>query len=143
MLSWLQFRRIRRQEDKKSRWTCSQHAEPQARMPPSTVQDQHALFRRTRADLTGEGSEFHFKEGDTDAGGQRGQMEDRVARGRMDKANEIAPGEAVAHWCERSLANRRPHATQERFQADTMLVHRPQLDAGGRVGSHHLSEQRP
>ena len=49
-------------------------------------------------------------------------MEERAARGGMHEADEIAPGVAVLHRSDGALANRRPDPTQERLEADAMLV---------------------
>ena len=45
----------------------------------------------------------------------------------MDKANQVAPGKALTHDGRGSVANRGPHPAEQRFQADTVLIHRPQL----------------
>ena len=46
----------------------------------------------------------------------------------MDEADEVAPGEAVADQRERALANGRPDAAKQRFEADPVLIDGPQLD---------------
>ena len=54
----------------------------------------------------------------------------------MDKADHVAPGKAVLHDRHRSLANRRPHPSLQRFEPDAMLIHGPQLYLGvGKGGS--------
>src|SRR5258708_38914897 len=46
----------------------------------------------------------------------------------MHTADQVAPGKAVLDRGDGALANRRPDAPQEWFQADAMLVSGPQLD---------------
>jgi len=67
MLSWLQFRRIGRQE---KQMHMVRHAQLQAGMPPCAVEHQHNLLVRTSADLARKRGQFHFKERDTDGGRQ-------------------------------------------------------------------------
>jgi hypothetical protein len=137
MLGRLELGRVRRQEQQMD---MLGDAQPLAGVPACAIQDQHDLLGRTRPNGPREGGELDFKECDADAGGQ---VEDGAARGRMHKPDEVAPCEAVPHWCHRTLANRRPHAAQQRFQADAMFVGRPQLDACARKGGRDLAEQRP
>jgi hypothetical protein len=109
-------------------------------MPPGSAQAKDDLFIGTRSSCMGKGFEFYFKEGNADTGGQ---MEEGTPRGRMDKAHEIAPGEAMAHRREGTLPDRCPHPTKERFQANAVLVERPQFDLGPRKGARHCPQQRP
>src|SRR5262249_51859337 len=74
-----------------------------------------------------------------DAGGQ---MPHCAARGGMDEADQIAPLEPMAHDGDRTVSNRRPDPSQERLQADTMLVDSPHLDLGVGEGGRHLPQQR-
>jgi hypothetical protein len=104
-------------------------------MPARPVKDQDDLLGGTRSRLTRKGSQFGLEQRDTDAGRQ---MEVGAARRGMDKADEVAPGVAVLHGRNGPLANRRPDASQERFQANTMLIRRPQFDHGMREGDGHL-----
>jgi len=60
----------------------------------------------------------------------------------MDEADDVAPLKAVLHHRHRPLTDRRPDAPQQRLQADTMLVGRPQLDLGVREGGRHCLQQR-
>ena len=114
--------------------------QPQTRVPAGAVQDEHELFVWPGSRLPGKRGEFHLEERDADAGRQ---MEEGSARGGMHKADQIAPFEAVAHRSERSLPDRRPDPTQERLEANAMLVHRPQLDLRLREGGRHRAHQRP
>ncbi len=137
MLSRLQLRGVGRQEEQVD---VVGDAEPQTGMPARAIEHQHDLFARPRADLARKLRQLHFKQRDTDGGGQ---VKEGPTRGGMDKADQIPPREAVldrGHW---PLANRRPDAPQEWFEADPMFVGRPQLDGGmGKRGGHGL-QQRP
>ena len=109
-------------------------------MPAGAIQDQDDLLGRTRSRLAGKGGQFGLKERDAHAGRQ---MKERASRGRMDEADQIAPGVAVldrGYW---TLPNRRPDARKQRLQADAMLVGRPQLHSGLRKGGRDLTQQRP
>ena len=70
-------------------------------------------------------------------------MEQSAPRGRMDEADEVAPGEAVLDNGGRPLADRRPDAAQQGFQANTMFVGRPQLDARLREGVGDRPQEWP
>lgn len=109
MLSGLQFRGIRRQEEQ-----VDVVGDPQvhAGMPASTIEDEHDLLPGTRSDLLGKCRQFYLKERDTDRGRQ---MKQGAARGGMDKAHEIAPGEAMLHRGHWTLTNRRPDPPVQRL----------------------------
>lgn len=78
------------------------HLQPDAGMPPRTVEHQHNLLGRTGTHGLSKGGELHFEERDTHAGGQ---MEDGAPGGGMDEADEPAPGEAVLHQGEWTRLN--------------------------------------
>jgi hypothetical protein len=62
----------------------------------------------------------------------------------MDETGEPPPGAAVLHhsvWPRPTAW--RPGAAEQRFQADAVFVHRPQLDGGMREGRRHLPQERP
>ena len=99
VLGGLQFGRVGRQEEQMD---VLGHAQPHAGVPARAVEDEHDLLLRAGSDLARECGEFDFEEGNADGGGQ---MEERAARGGMDEADEVAPGEAVPH-------RRRPGAAQ-------------------------------
>lgn len=113
------------------------HAQLETRMPARAIEDQHDLFVGTRAHLAGEFGQLDLKERDADGGRE---MEDGPPRGGMDEADEIAPFKAVLHARHRPLANRRPDPAQQRFEADPVLIDRPQLDAGVRERRGHLAQ---
>jgi hypothetical protein len=48
----------------------------------------------------------------------------------MHEAHQIPPGKAVPDRDDRLLADRRPDAPQERFEANAMFISGPQLDLG-------------
>jgi len=126
MLGRLQLRGIGGQEEQMD---MLGHPQAHTAMPAGTVEDQDDLFVRASADLPGERGQFHLKERDRDT---RGEMEQGPTRGRMDETHQVAPFEAVADWGEGPLANRRPDASEQRLEAATMFIGRPQLDL--RVG---------
>src|SRR5215467_2178783 len=95
-----------------------------AHVPAGLVQDQHELFARTRSRLLGKGGERAGEELHVDP---RAQMPLGPPRGRMHVATEIAPAIARMdgdHW---PLSPRRPHAAQDRFEPDAMLIAGPDL----------------
>ena len=117
--------------------------EADAGMPAGAIEHQHDLLAGTGTRLTRELRELHCKDGDAD---RRGEMKKGAAGGGVDKAHQIAPREAVLHGGDGPLADRCPHPTQQRFQADAMLVgrpHAPPLDLGVRKGGGHRLQQRP
>jgi hypothetical protein len=128
VLSRLQFGRVGGQEEQVH---VVGDAQLDAGVPAGTVEHEHNLLGGAGADGTGEGREFDREQ----CNGDRGrQVEDSAARGGMDEADEVAPGEAVADQRERALANGRPDAPQQRFEADPVLIDGPQLDPRVRKG---------
>ena len=73
MFGWLQFRRIRRQEEQ-----VDVVGNPQAlgAVPPRPIQDEDDLLGRTGAHSVGKGGELGFEERDAHT---RRQVEDRAA----------------------------------------------------------------
>src|SRR5690348_16036244 len=63
--------------------------------------------------------------------------------GGMHEADQIAPIVAVLHGCEGALAVEAPDFLQDGFQADAMLVDRPELDVRLGEGGRHRPQQRP
>ncbi len=116
------------------------HAQMDAGVPAGAIQDEHNLLVGAGTDLAGERGQFHLKERNADGGSE---MEDGPAGSGMDEAHEVAPGEAVLHGGDRTVADWRPDAAQQRLQADPMFVGRPQFDL--RVGKRrrHCLQQRP
>jgi hypothetical protein len=101
------------------------HAQPQRGMPARLVEHEHDLLPGAGADRLGEGAELGLKDRD---GGGRGQVPEGTARGRVHKADQIAPAKAVLHDGTGPLANRGPDPAEERLEADPVLVQRPGLD---------------
>lgn len=110
-----------------------------ARVPTRAIQHEHDLLLGPRPDRTGKDSELRLEQRDGDRGGQ---VKEGPARGRMDKADEIAPLEAVLDGGERSLPDRRPHAAQHRFEANAMLIRGPELHVGLGERRRHRPQQR-
>lgn len=136
VLSRLQFRRVRRQEEQVD---VVGDLQLEAGMPAGPIEDQHNLLGRTRPCLAGEFGQLHFKQADTDRGRQ---MEHGAPRGGMHEADQGAPGEPVLHPRHRPLADRRPDPPPERFQPDPMFVGRPQLDRGVRERGRDWAQDR-
>ena len=137
MFGWLQFRRIRWQEEQ-----VDMVGDPQAlrAMPARAIEDEDDLLGRAGADRLGEGSQFGLKERDADRGRQ---MKDRPAGRRMDKADQLPPLIPMVDRRERALSVETPDLVQDRFQADAVLVDRPELDRGVRKRRRDLPQQRP
>src|SRR5262249_16158878 len=72
-----------------------------------------------------------------------GQVKHGPARGRMDEADQVAPGVAMLHRGSRALAIETPDFVQDGFEADPMLIDRPQVDLRLREGRGHAPQQRP
>ncbi len=115
------------------------HAQPQTGMPAGTVEDQDDLFTRTGPHSLRKRCQFCFKERNRDRGGQ---VEDGATRGRLDKADQIAPLEAVLHRRNRPLAVETPDLVQDGLQPDAMFVDRPELDVGLREGGGDHADER-
>jgi hypothetical protein len=115
--------------------------DPQAlrAVPARAIEDEDDLLGRAGADSFREGSQLGLEKGDTHT---RGQVKDRSARGGMDKADEIPPFVAMLHRGNGPFAVKTPHFVQNRFQADPVLVDRPELDAGPGEGGCDFPEER-
>jgi len=135
VLSRLELRRVRW---KKQQVDVFGHAQLDAGMPPRPIEHEDNLLGGTGAHLAGEGSELYLEEFYRDAGRQ---VEERAPGGGMDKADQIAPGEAMAHRDGGSPPDRGPDPPQERLQADAMLIGGPELDARLREGGRHLPQE--
>ena len=59
----------------------------------------------------------------------------------MDEADEVAPLVPMLHRRERALSVKTPDFVEDRFQADAMLVDRPEFDAGAGEGRHDFPEE--
>lgn len=107
------------------------HAQPYAGMPASAVEHEDDLLGGAGADGTSERGELDFKDRNTD---RRRQMEDGLSGGGMDKADEIAPGEAMPHQGNGALTDRCPHPPEQRFEADAVFIDGPEVDLRVRKG---------
>jgi hypothetical protein len=59
----------------------------------------------------------------------------------MDETHEVAPLISMLHWGKRTLAVQTPHRVQNRFQANAMLVDRPEFDDAAWKGRDDLAEE--
>src|SRR5579884_469632 len=96
-----------------------------ARMPARAVQHQQHLFVRSRPHLHGEVAQRTLEEREAHA---RREVPLRAPGSGMDKAGEVAPAVARMNHHRRTLPPWGPHPPHNRFEPDTMLVHRPHLD---------------
>jgi hypothetical protein len=118
----LQFGRVGWQEEQMNAFG---HHQLLAGVPASSIQHQQDPFALASSDSLGElrqSNREHFCR-------DRGQQEPLgPPRGRMHKAKDVHPLIALPHgdlW-PRPLAH--PHAAQDGFETDTMLIGAPQLD---------------
>jgi len=95
-------------------------------VPTRAVELQHDAFvcacARRFGKVSKDGLEHFFANG-------VGDVPHRGSAGRFDKAPDIKPLVTVMAKRNGPLAFRRPYSSQDRLQADPMLVHRPELDA--------------
>src|SRR5260221_7184662 len=68
-------------------------------------------------------------------------MKDRAPGGGMDKADEVAPRDAMLNGREGALALKTPDVVQDRLEADAVLVARPQLALRLWESGRHLPQQ--
>jgi len=136
VLGRLEFGGVRRQEEQVD---VLGDAQARTGVPAGAVQDEHDLRVRPGAHRFRELGQFHLEEGDRDA---RGQMEDRATGGGMDEADDVAPSEAVAHAGDRTPADGGPDPSQQRLQADTVLVSGPEFHAGPGERGGYRPQQR-
>jgi hypothetical protein len=108
-------------------------------VPVGAIEHEHNLLGGSGSCLTRKLGEFHLKGGNADG---RGQMEERASRSGMDTADAGAPGKAVLHRGNASLANRRPDAAQQWLEADPMFVGCPQVHLRVRERHRHCLQQR-
>lgn len=85
VLSWLQFGRVRRQEEQVD---MLGHAHLGTGMPARPVEDEHDLFGWPRADRAREGFQLHREELSAH---RRCEMPHGAPRSWMHKADEVAP----------------------------------------------------
>jgi hypothetical protein len=122
VLGRLQFRGIRWQEQEMD---VLGHAQTLRLVPARAIQDEHDLLGGARSHALCKGHQLRFEEGDAHRGGQ---MKHRTPGGGMHEAHEIAPLIAVLDGRKGPLSVKTPDFVQDRFQADAMLIDRPELD---------------
>jgi hypothetical protein len=108
-------------------------------VPARVVEHEDDVPPAPRAGLPGEGGEQGFEERFAQA---RGQEPDRLARGRLDEGGDVQPLVAVVAERDGPLADGRPNATPNRFQAEAVLVLGPDLDAPAGVRGPGLLDRR-
>jgi hypothetical protein len=108
----------------------SGHSQVLGSMPAGVVELQYDALVGSGARRFREVGEHAFEVDLTDA---VGDVPDRATGGRLDKARHVEPLEAMMPERNGTLADRRPHATRDRLQADAMLIARPDLDFGARM----------
>lgn len=109
MFRGLEFGGVRRQEEEVQMvW----HAQALGAVPACPIQDKDDLPGGTRADGLRESREFGLKERDIDAGRQ---VKDRATRGRMNKADQVAPFIAVLDRGQWAFAVETPDFVQDGF----------------------------
>ena len=136
VLGRLEFGRVRRQEQQME---VIRHAQLEAFVPASAIEDQHDLLGGASTHLAGERLQLDFKERDRDT---RGQVKDGAARGGMDEAHQVAPVIAMLHRRERAVAIEAPHFVQDRLQPNAVLVNGPEFNGGLREGRSDRLDER-
>lgn len=136
MLGGLEFGRVWRQKQQVDMLGGTQL---DTAVPAGPIEDQDDLLGGARADLAGEGDEFHLKERDRDRGGQ---VEDGAAQGRVHEADQIAPGVAMLDRRGRAAAVKTPDFVEDRFETNPMLIDRPEFDLGSREGGRDCLDKR-
>jgi len=99
-------------------------------MPTGIVELKHDALLLTDADRLGEvdqnGLEQWFADG-------IGDVPHRATGCGLDKTSQVEPLEAMVSERDRALAPGRPDAARDRFQAEAVLVRRPDLDRRTRM----------
>lgn len=131
VLGGLQLRGIGRQKEQVD---LLGHTQSDARVPAGLVEHEHDLLVGARSRLLSEGGQLDLKELNAHGGGE---VEAGAAGGGMHNTDEPAPGEAVLDEGMRARTGRRPDPASERFEADAMVIGRPQFHRGlGKRGRH-------
>ena len=130
-LTGLQFGRIGWQEKQMDAFG---HHEFFAGMPASLIKDQQDPLRRACADGLGE---LRQRNREHIRPHRRQEQPLRLSSSRLHKTVDIEPLEAMLDGDTRSGSFARPDPAQDRFEPDTVLIGRPQLDRGLRKGLLH------
>jgi hypothetical protein len=110
-----------------------------AGVPPRPVEHEDDLLGRPGAHRAGERLQLGLEQADAHRGGE---MEDGAARGGVDEADQVAPRVAVLDRRQWALPVEAPHRVQDGFQADAVLVDRPELDLRLGEGGRDLAQER-
>ncbi len=121
-LGRLQLGRVGR---KKLQHDALRHDEPVTDVPTGLIQNQDDQLVLAGADRLGKRGQHRAEQVGVDRGADE---PDHRPGARVDEAVEVEPGVAVLADRDRALALGRPSPTQDRLQADAMLVERPDLD---------------
>jgi hypothetical protein len=122
VLGGLEFGRIGRQEDEADPIRDDQAF---GSMPASVVEHEDDAARAPCTSLAGEGGEQFGEEG---LGEAAAEIPDSLAAGRLHEGSDVEPLVAVMAKGDGSLTHRGPDPTPDRFQAEAVLVFRPNLD---------------
>lgn len=134
MLGWLQFRRIRRQEEQME---TLRDGESEAFMPSSAVEHQQDLFLFAGSYGLSEVLQGQCKDLNVH-GGQEQPL--RVSGGWVDKGIDVEPLVAMFHNSRWTLAVEHPDPTEEGLESDAMLIGGPEFDRGLWSSLLHLVE---
>src|SRR5260221_2750686 len=100
------------------------HDQAPTRMPARSVEHQHDLLAWPGSHLLREVGERTSEQVDADGGGE---MPMDAPRRWMQEAGEVAPLVARVQVHHRALPARRPDTSDNRFEPDAVLIHRPDL----------------
>ena len=127
VLGWLQFRGVGGQEQEMDA-LGDLHLLPG--MPPGSIQHEGDPLGRSCSHVPGKGGQ-HLTEEDGLDGGQEPPL--GLTGGGPDEATDIEPFVALRHRRTRPFADGCPHLSNQREQANAMLVGGPELDLGIRM----------
>ena len=102
-----------------------------AGMPAGSIQHQEDPFLWSCVHIPGKSGQHLPEEGRLD-GGQEPPL--GLSGGRTDEAADIEPLIALLHRCNRPLPNWCPYLADQRQEPDPMLIGRPELYFGARMG---------
>jgi len=99
-------------------------------VPASIIDLKHDAFVGPGADRFGKIGEDEFEHLLADG---IGDVPNRLAGRRLDESCHIEPLETMMAQCDRSRADRCPHAPHNRLQTDAVFIHRPDFDGRARM----------
>jgi hypothetical protein len=100
-------------------------------VPAGAIEHERDAPPGTGSHVTGKGGE-HLGEGRSRDRGQEPPL--GLTSAWPDEDADVEPLVALLDRSDRALPNRCPDASNEREQADTMLISGPELDLGARMG---------